>query len=76
MNKKRSIKILILLLFVSNIYATKFDSSENLINNGGFELKKHRWILKGNTEIVSDFSNINSKNPIIGFLINLQLGKF
>jgi len=57
MNKNRSIKILIILLFLSNIYATKFENSENLINNGGFELKKHRWILKGNTEIVSDFSN-------------------
>jgi hypothetical protein len=44
-------------VFISQLVAENFFDPENLINNGGFELnKKHRWIIKGNAQITSEFS--------------------
>ncbi len=44
-------------LSISNVTAENFLNKENLINNGGFELKKsHRWIIKGNAQITSEIS--------------------
>jgi len=56
-NVKRSAFFTFLLFFVSIVSANNFNDSDNLINNGGFEISKHRWILKGNAEITSDLSH-------------------
>jgi hypothetical protein len=57
MKYKSLILLIILSLSLSNVTAENFLNKENLINNGGFELKKsHRWIIKGNAQITSKIS--------------------
>jgi hypothetical protein len=54
---KRLLLFIFISLSISNITAENIFDRENLINNGGFELKKlHRWIFKGTAQITSERS--------------------